>query len=84
MSWPIRWPRDTSPALHGIATNGDVSAQTPVHDAHPDKDAYMTECSGGDWEPSWERSLRWFTQSLIIGSTRGWSRGVHALEPGAR
>ena len=56
--------------------NGDVSAQRPVHDAHPDKDAYMTECSGGDWEPSWERSLRWFTSSLIIGSTRGWSRGV--------
>ena len=56
--------------------DGEVSAQTPVHDAHPDKDAYMTECSGGNWEPSWERSLLWFTQSLIIGSTRGWSRGV--------
>ena len=27
---------------------GDVAAQSPVHDAFPDKDAYMTECSGGD------------------------------------
>ncbi len=26
---------------------GEPSAQTPVHDAFPDKDAYMTECSGG-------------------------------------
>ena len=55
---------------------GDVAAQTPVHDAHPDKDAYLTECSGGEWEPGWEASLRWFTRSLIIGSMRGWSRGV--------
>ena len=30
--------------------NGDVSAQRPVHNAHPDKDAYMTECSGGEWD----------------------------------
>ena len=36
----------------------------------------MTECSGGNWDPRWDRSLRWFVQSLIIGSTRGWSRGV--------
>ena len=56
--------------------NGDVSAQRPVHNAHPDKDAYMTECSGGEWDPNWGRSLRWFVESLIIGSTRGWSRGV--------
>jgi glucosylceramidase len=56
--------------------NGDVAAQGPVHDAHPDKDAYLTECSGGEWEPKWESSLRWFSSELIIGSTRGWSRGV--------
>jgi glucosylceramidase len=47
-----------------------------VHDAHPDKDAYLTECSGGDWAPEWAGSLRWMTSALIIGSTRGWSRGI--------
>ena len=24
----------------------------------------------------WADSLRWFTRELIIGSTRGWSRGI--------
>src|SRR5882672_3529417 len=56
--------------------NGKVAAQTPVHDAHPDKDAYMTECSGGDWAPDWADSLHWNVSELIIGSTRGWSRGI--------
>lgn len=68
-----------APFIAGIAWHcykGDVRAQGPVHDAHPDKDAYLTECSGGGWEPRWERSLQWFTRELIIGSTRGWSRGV--------
>ena len=26
---------------------GDVAAQDAVHAAHPDKDVYFTECSGG-------------------------------------
>jgi len=56
--------------------NGDVEAQAPVHEAHPDKDAYLTECSGGEWDPKWARSLHWFTGELIIGSTRGWARGI--------
>ena len=25
--------------------------QTRVHDAHPDKDTWFTECSGGEWKP---------------------------------
>ncbi len=68
-----------SPFVAGVAWhcyNGDVEAQAPVHDAHPDKDAYLTECSGGDWDPDWAKSLRWFMGKLIIGSTRGWSRGI--------
>ncbi|HKQ12632.1 MAG TPA: glycoside hydrolase family 30 beta sandwich domain-containing protein [Steroidobacteraceae bacterium] len=68
-----------APFIDGVAWHcykGDVKAQGPVHKAHPDKDAYLTECSGGNWEPRWERSLRWFVHQLIIGSTRGGSRGV--------
>jgi glucosylceramidase len=68
-----------APFIAGVAWHcyrGDVKAQGPVHDAHPDKDAYLTECSGGNWEPRWERSLQWFVHQLIIGSVRGWSRGV--------
>ncbi|HEY7642712.1 MAG TPA: glycoside hydrolase family 30 beta sandwich domain-containing protein [Steroidobacteraceae bacterium] len=90
LEWDHNWIKPASPLevladpraapfIAGVAWHcykGDVRAQGPVHDAHPDKDAYLTECSGGGWEPRWERSLQWFTRQLIIGSTRGWSRGV--------
>jgi glucosylceramidase len=90
LDWDHNWDHPESPLavladpqaakfVAGVAWHcyeGDVAAQTPVHDAHPDKDAYLTECSGGEWEPRWEPSLRWFMRNLIIGSTRGWSRGV--------
>jgi len=71
--------RQAAPFIAGVAWHcygGDVAAQTPVHAAHPDKDAYLTECSGGEWDPDWAGSLRWFMRELIIGSTRGWSRGI--------
>ena len=55
---------------------GNVRAQAPVHDAHPDKDAYLTECSGGDWKPMRDDGLLTIVRRLIIGSTRGWSKGV--------
>lgn len=55
---------------------GDVSAQGPVHDAYPDKDAYFTECSGGEWAADFGTNLDWFVKTLIIGSTRNWAKGV--------
>ena len=90
LDWDHNWDKPQSPLdvladgqasrfIAGVAWHcygGDVAAQTPVHAAHPDKDAYLTECSGGDWDPDWGGSLRWFTRELIIGSTRGWSRGI--------
>ena len=44
--------------------------------AHPDKDAYLTECSGGEWGSPSGSSLLNMTRELIIDSTRGWARGV--------
>lgn len=55
---------------------GEVSAQSQVHEAFPDKDAYMTECSGGDWEPVKSGGLTGQARGLIIGTTRNWARGV--------
>jgi glucosylceramidase len=55
---------------------GDVPAQTPVHDAHPDKDAWETECSGGEWSPKFAEVLGWMTDKLIIGASNNWSRGT--------
>ena len=55
---------------------GDVSAQLTVHNAYPTKDAYFTECSGGEWSPSFAENLKWFVGTLVIQSTRNWSKGV--------
>lgn len=55
---------------------GNVPAQAQVHLAHPDKDAYLTECSGGNWGSPPNSSLLQMTRELIIGSTRAWARGV--------
>ncbi len=65
--------------IQGVAWHcyaGDVSAQSKVHDAHPDKDTYFTECSGGEWSPKFEENLKWTVNTLIIGATRNWARGV--------
>lgn len=55
---------------------GDVPTQTPVHDAYPDKDAWLTECSGGEWSPKYAEVLGWMTDKLIIGASNNWSRGT--------
>ncbi|HEY7006461.1 MAG TPA: glycoside hydrolase family 30 beta sandwich domain-containing protein [Sphingomicrobium sp.] len=55
---------------------GDVPAQSPVHDAHPDKDAWITECSGGEWSPKYAEVLGWMTDKLIIGGANNWARGT--------
>ena len=67
------------PFVSGVAWHcyvGDVAVQAQVHDAFPDKDSYFTECSGGEWKPHWRETLPWYMRNLIIGTTRGWSRGV--------
>ncbi|GAB3650961.1 RICIN domain-containing protein [Glycomyces tarimensis] len=61
-------------AFHCYA--GDVSAQQQVHDAHPDKGLWFTECSGGEWATDFAGNLKWNTQNLIIGATRNWAKSV--------
>jgi len=55
---------------------GDISAQTIVHERHPDKDTYFTECSGGQWAPVWADNLKWYVSKMVIGNARGWAKGV--------
>ncbi len=90
LDWDHNWDQPESPLavlgdsaarpfVAGVAWHcygGDVSAQSTVHDAYPDKDAYFTECAGGEWAPDWGDNLRWNTRTLIIGATRNWARGV--------
>ncbi|ESQ86077.1 hypothetical protein AEAC466_02495 [Asticcacaulis sp. AC466] len=68
-----------NPYVAGVAWHcyaGDVAAQGPVHDAYPDKDAYFTECSGGQWAADFAPNFAWTVKNLIIGSTRHWAKGV--------
>jgi glucosylceramidase len=68
-----------NPYVAGVAWHcygGEVAAQTLVHDAYPDKETYFTECSGGDWKPHWAETLPWYMRNLIIGTTRGWAKGI--------
>ena len=55
--------------------DGHPSAQTAVKTAHPDRDIYLTECSGGTWK-SGRAEFRFDIESLIIGSIRNWAKAV--------
>lgn len=55
---------------------GLPEAQSRVRQAHPDVDVYMTECSGGDWEPVRSGGLTQQVERLIVDTTRHWARGV--------
>jgi glucosylceramidase len=61
-------------AFHCYA--GNPSAQAAVHDAAPDKGIWFTECSGGDWSPSYAGNLAWNTDMLLLGATRNWAKSV--------
>ena len=65
--------------MAGIAWHcyrGNPSAQSTVHDAYPQMDAYLTECSGGDWPSARKGELMLFARNIVMESVRNWSRGV--------
>ena len=90
LDWDHNWDLPSSPLavladsaarkyVNAVAWHcyaGDVNVQENVHSAYPTKDAYFTECSGGGWAPVWADNLKFVVGTLIIGSTRGWSKGV--------
>lgn len=90
LDWDHNWDQPEQPLrvlsdpdarafVAGVAWHcylGDVTAQTQVHDAYPDKSAFFTECSGGEWASDFSDSFVWMMKNLIIGSTNGWARGV--------
>lgn len=70
---------NAAPYIDGVAWHcydGGPYAQSRVHRAYPQKDAYITECSGGDWASSVNGELLWFSRDLLIAGIRQWARGV--------
>ncbi|PNS07361.1 glycoside hydrolase family 30 protein [Solilutibacter silvestris] len=90
LEWDHNWDKPDEPLavlsepaaaryVRGIAWHcygGNVDAQSQVHDRHPQLDAYLTECSGGDWEPVRSNGISGQTTSLVIAPLRNWARGV--------
>jgi len=70
---------DAARYIDGVAWHcygGSQHEQGKVHRAHPDKDAYITECTGGDWPLSVNGELLWFSRNLLVTGIRQWARGV--------
>jgi glucosylceramidase len=59
-------------AFHCYA--GQPTAQSVVKTAHPDKDIYFTECSGGAWSISFRSNLQYIAQTVVTNPIRNWSR----------
>lgn len=57
--------------------NGNITALSDVHNAHPDKNLYFTEQWVGG-PGNFAGDLSWHIENVIIGSMRNWSR--NALE----
>lgn len=56
------------------AYGGYVSAMSTVHNAHPDKDLYFTEISGGAWANDFGDNLMWNMKNIFLGTTKNWSK----------
>jgi glucosylceramidase len=90
LDWDHNWDAPASPLavladsaarryVSGVAWHcyaGDVGVQDSVHAAFPAIDAYFTECSGGGWATNFGDNLKFDVGKLIIGTTRGWAKGV--------
>ena len=90
LEWDHNWDQPEQPLsmladpdvaryVDGVAWHcyeGSQYAQGRVHRAFPQKDAYITECSGGDWASSANGELLWFTRELLVTGIRQWARGV--------
>ena len=78
IDFPIKMLNDKQAAsfIPGIAVHcygGNPTAQTELHNRFPDKDIWLTECSGGEWQKGrlLEEQAR-----LVISTMRNWAKGV--------
>ncbi len=58
---------------------GDISAELNFHNSYPNKDTWLTECSGGNWAPYYNdfgANLKGETENLVILNARYWGKGA--------
>jgi glucosylceramidase len=78
IDFPIKVLSDKQAAsfVPGIAIHcygGNPTAQTELHNRFPDKEIWLTECSGGEWQKG--RLLEGQAR-LVISTMRNWAKGV--------
>jgi glucosylceramidase len=90
LDWDHNWDKPDEPLavladpaaaryVEGVAWHcyaGDSKVMATVKAAHPNKDLFFTECSGGDWAPDWGGTLGWMTEHLIIAPIRAGGKGA--------
>ena len=88
---PSGYPGTDIPGTAYHCYFGDPSAMSALHAQYPDKDIYLTECSGSqssDPANTFSDTLKWHSRNLIIGSPRNWAKTVInwnvALDPSRR
>jgi glucosylceramidase len=65
-------------SLAGVAWHchgGAPDAQGALHADWPGSEAYITECSGGNWAPDWGGNLLYFAR-VLAGGVRHGARGI--------
>jgi len=78
IGFPLQVLEDPSAASFaaGTATHcygGTATAQNELHERHPEKEIWMTECSGGEWQTG---KLLQQQVRLVIETTRNWAKSV--------
>lgn len=81
VNYPLEVLSDAGAAavVDGVAFHcygGDVSAQSLVHQAHPEKGIWFTECSGGSWATDFGANLAWNARHLVVGNFRHWGNSL--------
>ena len=90
LGWDHNWDTPDQPSgvladpdarryMAGIAWHcyrGDPGVQTAIHRAYPRKDAYLTECSGGDWPSAKNGELLLFARNIVMVAITNWARGA--------
>ena len=70
---------DAARYVTGVAWHcyrGSPAAQTEVHRAFPRKDAYLSECSSGDWASIRKDRLLWYARDVLMASMKNWAGGL--------
>jgi O-glycosyl hydrolase len=89
-SYPESIFNNPATANYAVGTGWHIYSGTPIyqtltHNDYPNKESYLTEATGGDWQASKQVAFHDALDSWVINSTRNWANGVMlwniALDP---